>query len=312
MGDYFNLVSIIGAVEQGLIYSMLALGLFLSFRILGLADLTVDGSFAFGGAVSAVLTFNGHPYLGIVLCFVAGCAAGFVTALLQTKLKLQPIIAGILVMTSLYTINLWVMNKRPPVQLIGKKTVFTSLVESIGKTNAGIVIGGVFTLAALVFVIILLKTPLGMAIRATGDNEDMVRSSSINVDFVKMLGLMIANGFVALSGGLLAQNQGSADISMGNGMVVIGMASLIIGEVLFFGRKNITKNAIVAVFGSIIYRIIITLVLFWNIDATDLKLISSAIVFLAISVPVFKQMYTDYATRQKAKNAQLQTEEANV
>lgn len=305
MGEIFNATAIVGAVEQGLIYSMLALGLFLSFRILGLADLTVDGSFAFGGAVSAVMALNGHPYLGIVLCFVAGCAAGFVTGFLQTKLKLQPIISGILVMTSLYTINLWVMSKRTPVQLIGKNTVFTPLVDVLGKTNAGIIIGAAFALFALLFIILMLKTPFGMAIRATGDNESMVRSSSINVDFVKTVGLMLSNGLVALSGGLLAQNQGSADVSMGSGMVVIGMASLIIGEVVFFGRKNVTINALVAVLGSILYRIIITLVLYWNIDASDLKLISSVIVFLAISVPVFGQMYTEYQQKNAAKKSSL-------
>lgn len=299
----------VGAVEQGLIYSLLALGLFLSFRILGLADLTVDGSFALGGAVSAVLTFNGHPYLGIVMCFLAGCVAGSITATLQTKLKMQPIIAGILVMTSLYTINLWIMSKKTPVQLVGKQTVFTPLLETFGKTKAGIIVGGTFAIIGLLFIIIFLKTPFGMAVRATGDNEDLVKSSSINVDMVKTVGLMLANGFVALSGGLLAQNQGSADVSMGSGIVVIGLASLIIGEVVFFGRKNVTKNAIVAVLGSIIYRIIVAAVLFWNIDATDLKLISSVIVFLAISVPVFKQMYTENVQKNIAKKAQIDIEE---
>lgn len=305
MNAFFNTTAIIGAVEQGLMYSLLALGLFLSYRILGLADLTVDGSFAFGGAVSAVLTFNGHPYLAIVMCFIAGCCAGFVTAFLQTKIKLQPIIAGILVMTSLYTINLWVMNKRTPVQLIGKNTIFTPLVGLIGKTYAGILIGGTFSVICLIFVILLLKTPFGMALRATGNNEDMVRSSSINVDFVKTVGLMLANGLVALSGGLLAQSQGSADISMGSGMVVIGLASLIIGEVIFFGRNNVTKNAVVAILGSILYRIIITLVLYFNIDATDLKLISSVIVFLAISLPVLKRSYAEYKNRTAMKRHSL-------
>ena len=283
-----NATIAMSAVELGLLYTLLTLGLFISYRILDIPDLTVDGSFTLGAAVSVIITMKGSPELGILAAAAAGTLAGMVTAILQTKLKIQPILAGILTMTGLYSINIMIMGK-PNLSLLGEETIFTKLNTALGGENAEIVIGVVGVAVICILLGIFLHTNVGLAIRATGDNEDMVRSSSINVDRMKIIGLALANALVALSGALVAQKQASADTGMGTGMVVIGIASLIIGEVIVDSvvkQRGIKANIIAAIIGSIIYRLIISLALTFEISATSMKLISAIIVAFAISYPV--------------------------
>ena len=283
-----NATIAMSAVELGLLYTLLTLGLFISYRILDIPDLTVDGSFTLGAAVSVIITMKGSPELGILAAAAAGTLAGMVTAILQTKLKIQPILAGILTMTGLYSINIMIMGK-PNLSLLGEETIFTKLNTALGGENAEIVIGVVGVAIICILLGVFLHTNVGLAIRATGDNEDMVRSSSINVDCMKIIGLALANALVALSGALVAQKQASADTGMGTGMVVIGIASLIIGEVIVDSvvkQRGIKANIIAAIIGSIIYRLIISLALTFEISATSMKLISAIIVAFAISYPV--------------------------
>lgn len=284
------------SVQLGLIYGLMTLGLFISYRILDIPDLTVDGSFTLGAAVSAVVTISGHPLLGIFCGIGAGALAGVVTALLQTKLRIQPILAGILTMTALYSINLMVMGGKPNVPLLGNDTVFTLLATKLGDRGATFVLVGGIVVIVVVGLVLFLHTQLGLAIRATGDNEAMVRASSINVDVMKILGLALANSLVGLSGALLAQQQLFADASMGIGMVVIGLASLIIGEIIFgklgeilFKRHVIAVHAVAVVLGSIVYRWIIAIALDLNISTSSMKLVSAVIVALAISAPTIRE-----------------------
>lgn len=283
-----NATIAISAVELGLLYTLLTLGLFISYRILDIPDLTVDGSFTLGAAVSVITAMKGSPELGILVAAVAGTLAGMVTAILQTKLKIQPILAGILTMTGLYSINIMIMSK-PNISLLGEETIFTKLDAMLGGQNSGMIIGIMGVTIICILLGVFLHTNVGLAIRATGDNEDMVRSSSINVDSMKIIGLALANALVALSGALVAQKQAFADTGMGTGMVVIGIASLIIGEVIVDSvvkQRGIKANIIAAIIGSIIYRLIISLALSFEISAVSMKLISAIIVAFAISYPV--------------------------
>lgn len=275
-----------GAVELGLIYSLLALGLFVSYRILDIPDLTVDSSFTLGAAVSAVFATAGHSYLGLVMAIAAGWMAGMLTAFLQTKLQIQPILAGILSMTALYSINLRVMSGRANISLLGTDTLFSAAAGKFGKMFAALAV----VLAAGIFLVLFFRTQVGLCIRATGDNEEMVRTSSINTDRMKFIGLGLANALVGLSGGLISQYQSFTDLSMGIGMVVVGLASLIIGEVIF-GRPNVWRNVVAVVFGAVIYRCIIAFVFARGLPTNDLKLISSVIVALAISYPLIIRRY---------------------
>ncbi|MBU3804941.1 MAG: ABC transporter permease, partial [Candidatus Cellulosilyticum pullistercoris] len=223
----------------------------------------------------------------------------------QTKLKVQPILAGILTMTALYSINIMVMDDKANVSLLGVDTLFTKMKMLVGGSYYGMILGGGIVLIICILLGVFLYTKLGLSIRATGDNEDMVRSSSINVDLMKILGLAIANGLVAVSGALIAQKQSFADVSMGTGMVVIGIASLIIGEVIvdiFVKQRGIKSNILAAVLGSIIYRLIISAALSVNISATSMKLVSAIIVVIAISYPVIQssiQSRMNQVRRQK-------------
>lgn len=288
-----------GALELGLIYGLLALGIFISFRILNVADLTVDSSFTTGGAVSALLTLAGHPYLGLLAGFTVGSLAGLITAFLQTKLKIQPILAGILTMTGLYSINLLIMGGSPNISLLGSDTVYTPVAALLGNDLSKL--AAVFVLALLICILlpVFFKTQLGLSIRATGDNEDMVRASSINSDFTKTIGLMLSNGLVGLSGAALCQYQSFVDVNMGTGMVIVGLASLIIGEIIF-GKRGILRHVVAVVLGSCVYRIIIALVLQANLSASYLKLISALIVTLAISYPAVREKFR-FARRRHAK-----------
>nr|WP_312578200.1 ABC transporter permease [Sedimentibacter sp.] len=283
-----SLVSLIGAIELGLVYSLLAFGSYISFKILNIADLTVDGSFVLGAAVSAVLVHNGMPYMGIFLAVLSGAIAGIVTALLQTKMGIQPILSGILTMTGLYSINLMVMSGKANIPLLNKTNIFTFAENLIG--------GNLYKVLTLIFIISLIfallnwffRTQLGLSVRATGDNEDMCRASSIDTDAVKIVGFAISNAIVALSGALVAQMQQSADINMGSGMVVISFASIIIGSVLI-KNKNITLGLLSVILGSVIYRLIIALILTTNFPPSYLKLISALVVIIALSFPNIKR-----------------------
>ncbi len=278
---------VINALELGCIYSLVALALFLSFRILNIADMTTNGSFTLGCAVSATVALAGHPYLAFPAAMLAGAAAGFVTAALQTKFRIPSILAGIITDTGLYTVNLAVMGFSSNVNLLKKTTLFTQLKPLLGAWYR-LVPTALIALAAVGLMVLFLKTRLGLSIRATGDNPDMVRASSINTSFTITVGLCIANACTALSGALLAQYQKSADINLGGGMVIIGLASLIIGEALLPKGKLWTK-ALGAVVGSIVYRFIIALALRLDLPSECLKLISAVIVALAIGLPAWKQ-----------------------
>lgn len=281
---------IIGSLQLGLLYAVMALGVYITFRILDLPDLTVDGSFTLGMAVTVVLGINGHPYLGILFAIIAGMLAGTTTGILQTKFGIHPILSGILVMTSLYTINLMIMGGKSNISLVGSETIFTHIATLLGVSvdESKTIIGITVCVILVLILTITFKTRLGLAIRATGDNEDMVRSSSINANFTKCVGLSLGNGLVALSGALICQYSMFSDVNSGTGMVVIGLASVIIGEA-FFGKRSVTIGFISTVVGSILYRAIIALAL--RIDlfpSYALKLISSIIVGIALLLPTIK------------------------
>ena len=307
-------IIVIGAVELGLIYSLMTLGLFTSYRILGLADLTVDGSFTTGCAVSGVLAAAGHPIAGLLMALPAGAAAGLITSLLQTKLKVQSILAGIPTMTFLYSVNLRIMGGKSNIALLGKDTVFSlssfPLPQSMSRLSKYPVLLLVVVLCCLLL-FLFLKTQTGLAVRATGDNVDMVRSSSINPDLTNAIGLCIANALVALSGGLLAQYQQFADISLGTGMVVIGLASLIIGEVIT-GRRSMGRHIFSVVAGSIAYRLVIALALQSTSAASDLKAISAIIVAAAISAPAIRELTATRRLRRAGIPHQAPSQETEV
>lgn len=276
-----------GAVEQGFIYSLVALGLFLSYRTLDIADLTTDGSFTLGAACSAILTVQGRPVLGLLLALIAGSVAGLVTALMQTRLGVQPILAGIVTMTGLYSINLMVMGGRSNLNMLKEENVFSTAEAALGPLGK-LILTGFVALAVGGLLALFLRTQLGLSIRATGDNREMVASSSIDPALTTTVGLCAANALIALSGGLLVQYQKFSDVSLGTGMVVIGLASLIIGEVVI-GRGGAFRGILAAVIGAVIYRIIIAAALVANVGAQNFKLVSAVIVAAAISWPAVRE-----------------------
>lgn len=301
------MVILLGSLQLGLLYGLLAIGIYISFRILNIPDLTAEGSFTFGLAVSAVMTVAGHPYLGILLGTFAGALAGIVTALLQTKMGINPILSGILTMSGLYSVNLCVMGESSNVTLIGKSTMFTDGAKLLAGVNNDIVklilIGAVIVICTLVM-ILFFKTSLGLAIRATGDNQSMVRASSINVDATKTVAIAVSNALIALNGAVIAQYQNFADINSGVGILVVGLASVIIGEVIV-GRRSVTVGFISAVIGSLIYRFIIAVATKYSIlPAYALKLVSSIIVAIALVLPLLKTRIGEYKSRKRGiKNA---------
>ena len=295
----FTVATVLNALELGFIYALVAMALFLSFRVLNIADMTTDGAFTLGCAVSATAAVAGHPFLGLPLAMLAGAAAGFITAFLQTKLAVPSILAGIITNTGLYTVNLAVMGFSSNVPMLKTKTVFTAAQGVFGESAPyKLIVAALVTVVVCALLIAFLGTRLGLSIRATGDNAAMVRASSINPAIT--VGLCIANAMTALSGAVLAQYQRSADINLGTGMVVIGLASLIIGETLF-GRGGMWVKAVAAVAGSVIYRFIIALALRANVPSECLKLISAVIVALAIAAPALKAK-ADF--RRRRANAQ--------
>ena len=277
------------ALELGFLYALVAMALFLSYRILDIADLTTDGCFVLGAAVSVTLAAAGHPILAIPAAMIAGTAAGFVTAFLQTKLGVPSILAGIVTNMGLYTVNLMVMGWSANVSLLKSETIFT-LFENTGIGGAWneAILAGLITILMGVLLVLFLGTRLGLSIRATGDNMDMVRASSINPAFTITVGLCLANAMTALSGAMVGQYQNAADINGGTGIVVIGLACLIIGETVL-GRRTLIKGAIAAIIGSAIYRLIYAIVLYTKImPVQGLRLITAVIVALAIAFPTIK------------------------
>ena len=282
----FSTTVLINALELGCIYSLVALALFLSFRVLNIADMTTNGAFTLGCAVSATLAVAGHPYLAFPAAMLAGAAAGFITAVLQTRFRIPSILAGIITDTGLYTVNLAVMGFSSNVNLLKKTTLFADVKPFLGPCYRLIPSAAVALLIAGLM-ILFLKTRLGLSIRATGDNPDMVRASSINTAFTVTVGLCIANALTALSGALLAQYQKSADINLGTGMVIIGLASLIIGEALL-PKGKLWLKVLGAILGSVVYRFIIAMALRIDLPTECLKLVSAVIVALAIGLPALR------------------------
>lgn len=284
MNQIFSML--MDATESGLIYAVLAIGVFLSFRTLNTPDLTVDGSIVTGAAASAMIcSIGGNPAFALVIAFIVGCFAGSITALLNTKLKIQPLLAGILVMLGLYSINLRIMAGRPNVALTQSNTIYKMGKEFFPSEYSSLIIGILILAVITVLFYYFLKTRLGFALRATGDNEDMVRASGINSDGIRLMGLALSNGLVGLAGGMLAQYQSFADITMGVGMVVIGLASVIIGETVF-GAKSLLRRLIAVSLGAILYRIILSGALYLGLNQTDIKLVSAVIVVIALSAGV--------------------------
>jgi len=283
----------LGAVELGIIYSIMSLGVFISYRTLNTADLTVDSSFTTGAAVSAVLCLSGHPIAAVAAAFGAGCIAGLITAVLHTKLGIAALLSGILMMLGLYSVNLRIMAGKPNVSLARVDSIFTLFGSGkFGKLfiSLGILI---FAITILYF---FLKTKLGFVLRATGDNESMVRACGVDTDSMKHLGMSLANGLVALSGALISQYQKFCDIQMGVGMVVIGLASVIIGEVAF-GTNPLLRRIIAVAFGSVLYRIVIAAALQAGMPPTDLKLVSEVIVAAALVAPTLTRRIRSGETR---------------
>lgn len=297
------------AFELGLISSLTVLALFLSYSMLNVCDLSTDGCFTLGASVGAVVAISGHPYLSIVAAMLAGIASGFITAILQTKMGVDSLLAGIIVNTALYSINIAAMGNSSLLNMNKTETVFTKMKTLLAGTflenQSVLIVSLIAVVLVILFLSLFLKTKLGLAIRATGNNPDMVRSSSINPAFTTIIGLCISNAFTGLSGCLLAQSQKSVNIDIGAGMVTVALASLLIGGV-FMRKGKITAKAIGVVIGAIVFRLVYTVALRFNMPASMLKLVSSVIVIIAISGPYLKSKYPEFKRRldhNKARRA---------
>ena len=313
-----SLTMFLGGLQEGLFYALLAMGVFISFRILNTPDLTTEGSYTLGVAVSAVLTVAGHPVLGLVCAFLAGALAGSVTGVLQTKVGIHPILAGILTMSGLYTINTAVMGGKPDVTLT-KTTIFNKLYEvfninlqafnkdraafTMAKEITVLIVAAVLAIAVLIALIWFFRTHVGLCIRATGNNEAMVRSSSINAGGMKILGLAVANGCTALAGGVMTQSGGFATISNGAGVLVVGLASVIIGEAII-GKRGVTVGLMSVILGSVLYQCLIRLATSLNgFPAYYLKLVSAVIVAFALALPMLKENFARHHRKGGTKHA---------
>lgn len=306
MSSIFTLSILQSALELGCIYALVALALFISFSILNIADLSTDGCFTLGCAVGAMVTLAGHPFLALFAAMGAGVCSGFITAFLQTRMEVPSILAGIIVNTGLYTVNIAVMGFSSNVNLFACDTVFSLAKDKIASPLYDSWYKLLIVLAIVLIIGILLSlflnTRLGLSIRATGDNEHMVRASSINPLFMITVGLCVANALTALSGAILGQYQKSCDINLGTGMVTIALASLIIGETLV-GKGSMFKKVAGVVLGSCLYRFIVALALRLNVPAEALKLVSAIIVAIAISFPYLKEKAVFYKQRNGNRNA---------
>lgn len=279
---------LISTLAQGLLWSMLAIGVFITFRVLDIADLTVEGSFPMGAAISASLMVNGvSPVLSVVAAAVGGMLAGAVTGWVHTQLKIPALLAGILTMIALYSVNLRIMGKAN-ISMLRLDTIYTVLEKlGIAHTWALFVSGLVIAAVICALLVWFFGTEIGMALRATGVNPQMIRAQGVNTNTMIVLGLLISNGFVAISGALIAQGNGFADVGMGVGTIVIGLASVIIGEVLF-GTRSFVNCLISVVLGSVMYRIVIAVVLYLGMPPNDLKLFTAILVAAALSLPMIK------------------------
>ncbi|MEE0967892.1 MAG: ABC transporter permease [Clostridia bacterium] len=291
--------TITAGVSQGFIWAVLALGVYVSFRLLDFADLSCEGSITLGASIAAMLIWRGmNPFLASVLAFCGGLLAGSVTGLLSTKLKIPPILAGILTMISLYSINIHIMSYATKASgtanlsllNFSKKTIYGTLRTLTGhdKTSVTLIFGMIFAAVVIFALYWFFGTELGSTIRATGSNEKMCRAQGINTDTAKILGLALSNGLIALSGALLCQYQNYSDVNMGVGSIVIGLASIIIGETIFMKVKNFALKLLGIVVGSVIYRVVVAIVIYSGMPSTDLKLMTAAIVMVALSLPIIK------------------------
>ncbi|MCP4105798.1 MAG: ABC transporter permease [Desulfobacteraceae bacterium] len=289
-----SLYAFIGALEQGFVYGIMVLGVYLTFRILDFPDLTVDGSLPLGASVSAVAITHGiDPFLSLVLAMGAGFLAGMVTALLNTKLKILHLLASILTMIALYSINIRIMDG-PNVSLLGVETVLDPLISlGISGYMAAPLMFGIISLLATGIIIWFLHTELGLSVLATGNNPQMITSQGVNTHSIIILGVSLSNALVALSGALVAQNQGAADANMGVGTIVAGLASVIVGETVF-GKKSIARACVAALFGSVVYRLAIALALGmkwgrFSFTPSDLNLVTALLVIIALTGPKIKE-----------------------
>jgi putative ABC transport system permease protein len=279
---------LLGAVSLGLLWAVMTIGVYITYRILNIADLSVEGSIAMGAAIAAQGIMRGmNPYVATAMAFVGGMSAGLITGALHTRLKIPALLSGILTMIALYSVNLRILGKAN-LSLLRLETVYTGLRDAGVARNDSVIVLGLISVIALIGVLYwLFGTEIGCAIRATGNNPQMARAQGINTDNMIILGLVISNGLVALSGALIAQSQSFADVQMGIGSIVIGLASVIIGEVLF-GRKSFFSRLVSLVLGAISYRVIIALVLRLGMPANDLKLFTAMTVAIALSLPVLR------------------------
>ena len=292
------------ALQLGLTCSLTVLALFLSYSMLNVCDLSTDGCFTFGACVGAAVAIAGHPILSIFAAIFAGVLSGFITAFLQTRMGVDSLLAGIIVNTALYSVNIAVMGGASLLNMNKTETVFTmlkaALKGSVLEAHNILIVVIIAVAIVVIFLHFFLKTRLGLAIRATGNNQDMVKSSSINPVFTTTVGLCVANAFTGLSGCLLGQAQKSVSIDLGTGMLTMALASLLIGNT-FMGKGSIVKRAIGVVLGSIIFRVVYTIALRFNMPAFMLKLVSSVIVVIAISGPYLKSQYPMLLRRINAK-----------
>lgn len=305
---------LISALMQGMIYAPMALGVFIAFRILNTPDLTIDGSLVFGMTTCAIVTIAGYPILGIVAGTLAGALAGACTGFLQTNLKVNPILSGILTMTGLYTINYAVLGGQSNRYLQSESgtqsdtiyKMFTNITQPIFGTmqtnTVVLMLTAILAILVMIALAVFFETRYGMAIRATGDNEEMVRSSSINADACRILGIVIANGLVGLTGALLCHQQKYADLNCGTGMLVVGLASVIIGQVIF-GERGVTFGLVSAMSGSLLYRMVLQVAYKVDMPSYCVKLLSTVIVVCALLAPVLKQKLAESRSRKQRMQA---------
>lgn len=296
MGGF--LAAIPGAVAQGIIWGVMAIGVFITFRVLDVADLTVDGTMSTGGAVAVLCVTSGmNVWLSMIIAFLAGCVAGFVTGVFHTKFGIPAILAGILTQLSLYSINLRILGGKANQPLNARNY---SLVFSLGDIPRSLIFGAIFVVAIIAILYWFFGTELGHGIRATGCNEAMARSNGINTDVNKVIGLVLSNGIVALSGAMLCQYQGFADVNMGRGAIVIGLAAVIIGEVIF-GKifKNFALKLLAVTLGGVVYYFVITLVLRLGLNANDLKLFTAIVVALFLGIPHWRAKIASKTVKNK-------------
>lgn len=298
MGAFISAIP--GALAQGLIWGIMAIGVYITFRVLDFADLTVDGTLATGGAVLVITMMDGmNVYVALLLSFIAGCVAGLVTGVLNTLLGIPPILAGILTQLALYSVNLRILGKSNQALSIYKYHVLASMTD----ITKAIIIVAIFVVAIIAILYWFFDTELGHSIRATGCNQNMSRANGINIKFTKIVALILSNGLVALAGGLLSQYQGFADVNMGRGAIVIGLAAVIIGEVIF-GKifKNFALRLLAVAFGGIIYYIVMQFVINLGLNTDDLKLLTAVIVAIFLGIPYIKSQYAQKHIKSKGGN----------